>query len=1442
MRYFNLLFILCLAVTPLSGWTADIEYGLPDSLAQLNFWDGNGRFVGSLATSPPAPQLQITVIPEISLADNFDRYQIKVIVPIGGIPNRGGMSFLWPSEFGLSGINNIAYSDNYSGTDLRINWAFVYNHIVTIIFDWGQSPPAGTEITLTIESIRNPQTADQYQIAGLVFNRWFFVTAGPTFSNRFDIIPDAPVALEVVPSDPLTLRAGDYQLFKAFGIDRFGNQTSELSVMWSLDGEIGTLNDGLFLATTTGQGFVIAEYDGLTAQSGLITVLPGGLDKFLITGTPGQVTAAEPFVNSVMVTAVDAFDNIKLDYTGTVYFLSDDASATLPYTLENPYQFTESDAGVHEFEGSGFALYTSGERRIIATNGDKSGQSDPIIVNGGPVEQFELSGADSSMAGAEYILSVINAVDRYGNPADGTINVELLAGNPSPNGDEPVLSAIEVSLGQGSAGQYFYAAERVIVRATSADGIQVDKSIKVIPGAIGALVLDIQPTQFVGHPLLGPATLTVSDAFGNLKTNFDASTNPVELITLEGMLTPSVLNNSDDFVAGIADLESKNIIYDGPLGGASFIARTISVMSNSVSVIFNGLDFGFHGTFNDTVVVGITQVVGYRVKNPGNLGPAPGVLIEAYFVSCGTACQETSTFTPPVPGEEFDGRISINTDMLTGDIEDTLVLILDYSYEYGGLTITMGHILKLPVYIIRGIEIVYVEHSLSLDTVIIPGEIDSLSLSVEITGSDVSLDNAFVFWLLLRFGESDGSIVIAARTLYNVNINQNPLRLTFKNVTFPEINWPPDTPINYFRKLSLRTTYRQGSTPGGLIVLEDFDSLYTVKRAELSYVSESLSPQTIFSGTETSFSFDVESDGIIPIGIDPASTALVLDNGLTTIRVALDDDNLVLTPGINSITTESVLIPENLAGSRLSAFLDLSGTELYSYRTDSVLFSDYIDVSSASKEMRIITTYLDITTAPNAPFVNTNQLFDLMVGIENLSSSDIDNATVYLLSESGRDTLAVKPGISIPAERTIEARLNLVAPATTIPVWALRTAVSAPGAATLPSIDNIAVLVVQRPARIELVYNVTGTYDQYVEVDRPFTISAFLRNLGESDVGRGEISLVTGTDEFGLPDSTAVSLPLDSLVEFRMVAPLQETSALFNLKISGIPIDKNTNGRAEVANASTLIPINVIKGESELFIQGRVNPSPLIVAGETTTLFELTLNNRTQSPLNVIGLNTIVVVFRNKDGHLISPDQIVDTALTAFTEGDDIISAGVIYASRLNNEFVDLTLDPGQNRTIAFRCRFADQIDEKNFSLSIDSRDILARYISGPRAGQRVTVSGDFGESLALGGNFVVTPPSLEGSIIARKNPFNPEVEPAEVSYFLEEDADMEVIIFTLTGEKVLEMSFAAGSEGGRAGDNVIYWYGTNARNHVVLNGVYIMVLKNTVTGESYRYKLAVLK
>ena len=76
----------------------------------------------------------------------------------------------------------------------------------------------------------------------------------------------------------------------------------------------------------------------------------------------------------------------------------------------------------------------------------------------------------------------------------------------------------------------------------------------------------------------------------------------------------------------------------------------------------------------------------------------------------------------------------------------------------------------------------------------------------------------------------------------------------------------------------------------------------------------------------------------------------------------------------------------------------------------------------------------------------------------------------------------------------------------------------------------------------------------------------------------------------------------------------------------------------------------------------------------------------------------------------------------------------------------------------------------------------------------------------------------------------------------LEADAPLEFRVFTLTGELVHTKLIGEASPLGVAGSHVIEWDGRNDRGHVVFDGVYIVQLTNTRTGDYARLKLAVLK
>lgn len=183
----------------------------------------------------------------------------------------------------------------------------------------------------------------------------------------------------------------------------------------------------------------------------------GGFHHFKITGTPATAIAGENLgAGNITVSARDLNDNIVTDFKGLVYFTSSDPGATLPYTSASSYRFTTADAGSHNFPCSGFVLTQKGNQTISVTNDSlsRTDDSDGILVNGGAISDFAFSVGASQTAGVAFSLSVNNAVDVYGNTANGTIVISdsVNAGN-SPNGMSPSFSDIVVIDGSGSANQ-----------------------------------------------------------------------------------------------------------------------------------------------------------------------------------------------------------------------------------------------------------------------------------------------------------------------------------------------------------------------------------------------------------------------------------------------------------------------------------------------------------------------------------------------------------------------------------------------------------------------------------------------------------------------------------------------------------------------------------------------------------------------------------------------------------------------------------------------------------------------------------------------------------------------------------------------------------------------------------------------------------------------------
>jgi len=102
----------------------------------------------------------------------------------------------------------------------------------------------------------------------------------------------------------------------------------------------------------------------------------------VLSNVPEEINAGESFPGPVRVIAADAGGKIITDYHKAVYFESTDKAAKFPYAKDSPYTYTSYDAGVHQFDGNGFVLKTSGNQKLIASDFEASTSADIKVIAG----------------------------------------------------------------------------------------------------------------------------------------------------------------------------------------------------------------------------------------------------------------------------------------------------------------------------------------------------------------------------------------------------------------------------------------------------------------------------------------------------------------------------------------------------------------------------------------------------------------------------------------------------------------------------------------------------------------------------------------------------------------------------------------------------------------------------------------------------------------------------------------------------------------------------------------------------------------------------------------------------------------------------------------------------------------------------------------------------
>jgi hypothetical protein len=131
---------------------------------------------------------------------------------------------------------------------------------------------------------------------------------------------------------------------------------------------------------------------------------------FVLTA-PATATAGTPF--DLTVTAVDAFGQTALGYTGTVTFSATDPHSAVVLPVD--YVFTAADGGSHTFT-AGATLATAGCQTLTATDTATSSLtgSATVAVSPAVADHLVFSVPDGVTVGTAFDVTV-TVVDAYGN-------------------------------------------------------------------------------------------------------------------------------------------------------------------------------------------------------------------------------------------------------------------------------------------------------------------------------------------------------------------------------------------------------------------------------------------------------------------------------------------------------------------------------------------------------------------------------------------------------------------------------------------------------------------------------------------------------------------------------------------------------------------------------------------------------------------------------------------------------------------------------------------------------------------------------------------------------------------------------------------------------------------------------------------------------------------
>ncbi|MDF0694885.1 invasin domain 3-containing protein, partial [Aquirufa sp. BABACH-43C] len=573
----------------------------------------------------------------------------RLTVTVGhGTLTKFELDFTTPQTSGVAftGVNNLIAEDAYGNTVLTFD-ASANNVTATTNLGGTITGLSGTDKLTSISDFVSG-------VADLTGKLIYTGTSGSgtiTFTSTtggatgsFNGVINPGTATKFVITGSGTETAGSAQTITITAKDASGNTATSYTGTKSLTftgaasssnpvtvPTVGGTNLGTATNVSFSNGVATASFVPYKAETLNLVATQGGITT---TGADRLSVVVSAATFSKLVVSLTSPQNNGVAFTGTNTLTAQDAYGnTSSYNAStNPVTVTTSLTGaITGLSGTNILNsagdFTSGVANLTSSlifsgtvgsgtftftpNTGTAATSSSVTIGSGAATKFVITGTGTQVAGATQTMT-ITAKDANGNTATGytgnhalTFSGASSSASPvtAPNATDNTSASIDFGTattvaftnGVATSDLKLYKVETANI-AASADGINASTggdrlTVVVSHGVATKFTVSLASPQNSGTAFTGTNTLTAYDAYGNVATTFNASTNAITVTssltgTVSGLNGSNLINNVADFSSGIANLTSK-LTFTGTAGTGTFTFTPASgtpVTSGSVSM------------------------------------------------------------------------------------------------------------------------------------------------------------------------------------------------------------------------------------------------------------------------------------------------------------------------------------------------------------------------------------------------------------------------------------------------------------------------------------------------------------------------------------------------------------------------------------------------------------------------------------------------------------------------------------------------------------------------------------------------------------------------------------------------------------------------------------------------------------------------------------------